>query len=222
MQSCQSLRHCSGRRNARTARGCLRKLHNLLSMAAWAAVGLLIAAACIVAGYVTVQKRGGKFSLRRLDLDKMPCPPARWLVGHVEMLAPNFHRFLSRWANELGGIYRIQIFGMDGVVVSEPVAVGRILGHDHTLRELPKHAIIYQVLDQVWAVVLSSFGIFGRNQNDSHPSLRMFSLLLILDFPVLQLWGDGTVHSIFTDLNTDTWKLVRKAVSSAFSSASTR
>lgn len=35
-----------------------------------------------------------------------------------------------------------------------------------------------------------------------------------------QLWGDGTVHSIFTDINTDKWKLVRKAVLPAFSSNS--
>ena len=111
------------------------------------AIGLVFAAACAVAGYVIVQRRGGQYSIARLDLDNMPTPSPRWLVGHTEMLAPDFHRVLSGWAEMLGTIYRIKVFGQDGVVVSDPAIVAHLLGHDDT--ELPKHAVIYQVLDQV-------------------------------------------------------------------------
>ena len=112
-------------------------------------MALFVACLCILLTYVVVQKRGGKLSLQRLDLDKLPSPPSSWPFGHLGLLAPNFHRVLSGWANDLGTMYRIKIFGMDGVIVSDPVLVGKILGHDHGLRELPKHAVIYQTLDQV-------------------------------------------------------------------------
>ena len=41
------------------------------------------------------------------DLRKMPSPPCAYLGGHLAMLLkPNFHRILSRWAEEYGPIYR--------------------------------------------------------------------------------------------------------------------
>ena len=41
------------------------------------------------------------------DLRKIPSPPCAHLGGHLaRLLKPNFHRILSRWAEEYGPIYR--------------------------------------------------------------------------------------------------------------------
>lgn len=111
-----------------------------------------VAVLCALMTRATLQKRRSKASLRRLDLPKLPRPAGLPIVGNIELLSPNFHRVLSGWADQFGSVYRIQVFGMDGVVVSDPVAVGKILGHDHSTPDLPKHTVIYQVLDQVGQV----------------------------------------------------------------------
>ena len=46
-------------------------------------------------------------------------------------------------------INRINIMGLPGVVVSNPLAVGHVLGHKHGIKDLAKSAVAYQVLDLV-------------------------------------------------------------------------
>ena len=102
----------------------------------------------------------------------------------MQLLRPDFHRVLTAWSKQYGGVYRISILGLPGVVVSEPRAVARVLGRDGALKEVPKH--------------LSSYGQLNL------------------------LWGSAEQYSIFTGLSTDTWRLVRKAVSPCFSSQNIR
>ena len=114
---------------------------------------------------------------------QMPGPPGTFLLGHItQLLRPDFHRVLTAWSVQYGGVYRISILGLPGVVVSEPRAVARVLGRD--LKDVPKHISSYKQLNL--------------------------------------LWGSAEQYSIFTGLSTDTWRLVRKAVSPCFSSQNIR
>ncbi|KAK9840093.1 hypothetical protein WJX74_003186 [Apatococcus lobatus] len=119
----------------------------------------------------------------RLDLDSMPSPPARLFTGHMtQLLAPNFHRVFTAWAQRYGTVYRISILGFPGVVVSDPAVIGQLLGYGTEGGELPKNVDSYQQLDRLW----------------------------------------GGENSIFTDLNTNLQRVVRKATATSFSSSSLR
>ena len=86
----------------------------------------------------------------RLDLDKMPSPPANFLTGHMtQLLAPNFHRVFTAWAQTYGSTYRISILGFPGIVVSDPAIIGQLLGYGTNGGELPKNVDSYQQLDRV-------------------------------------------------------------------------
>ena len=74
------------------------------------------------------------------DLYRIPSPPGSWLWGHLgAMAAPDYHRALTRWAETYGAIYRIRILGLPGVIVSDPLAAGQLLGHDRKTPDVPKH-----------------------------------------------------------------------------------
>lgn len=75
-------------------------------------------------------------------------PPSRPIVGHLlELLSPSFHRTLSSWAGRYGTVYRINILGLPGLVVSDPAIVSQVLGrHGH---DLPKNVQSYHTLDLV-------------------------------------------------------------------------
>lgn len=86
----------------------------------------------------------------RLDLDKLPAPPAKFFTGHMtQLLAPNFHRVFTSWAQTYGTTYRISILGFPGVVVSNPTIIGQLLGYGTDGGELPKNVDSYQQLDRV-------------------------------------------------------------------------
>ena len=91
-------------------------------------------------------------SKSRLDLPRMPGPRGRPLVGNLaDMLRPNFHKVLARWAATYGEVFRISILGLDGVVVASPEAVGAVLGlRGPAGSEVPKHAQSYWSLDVLW------------------------------------------------------------------------
>jgi hypothetical protein len=91
-------------------------------------------------------------SKSRLDLPRMPGPRGRPLVGNLaDMLRPNFHKVLARWAATYGEVFRISILGLDGVVVASPEAVGAVLGLGGPAgSEVPKHAQSYWSLDVLW------------------------------------------------------------------------
>jgi cytochrome P450 len=135
------------------------------------AIGAILA----VLGYLHRQSQGRG----------MPGPPGHPIIGHLlQLLRPDFHRVLSRWAEKYGGVYRISILGLQGVVVSDPEAIARVLGRDRGITEIPKHLASYSQLNL--------------------------------------LWGDVHQHSIFTGPTSETWRLVRRAVSPCFSSANIR
>ena len=88
----------------------------------------------------------------RLDLPRIPGPPGRALVGNLaDILRPDFHKVMARWAVKYGEVYRINILGLDGVVVASPEAVSAVLGMGgHPGTEVPKHAQSYWALDLLW------------------------------------------------------------------------
>ncbi|KIZ01997.1 putative cytochrome P450 [Monoraphidium neglectum] len=65
------------------------------------------------------------------DLDKVPGPWKKaWpLVGNApSLLKPDFHRQFLAWNDEFGGICRIKFFWTDVLLVTDPVALGSIMG----------------------------------------------------------------------------------------------
>lgn len=64
-------------------------------------------------------------------MDKIPGPWKKGLplIGNVlDVLHPGFHRTVVKWADEYGPIYRINVMSRDILVVSDPLAVGAIVG----------------------------------------------------------------------------------------------
>ena len=85
------------------------------------------------------------------DGQQIPGPPGTPLLGHLlQILRPDFHRTLTAWSEEYGGVYRISILGLAGIVVSEPGAIARVLGRDGLTQEIPKHLASYKQLNLLW------------------------------------------------------------------------
>ena len=136
--------------------------------------GSVAAVACVAAAV---------FRRRTLDLSRMPGPRGRWGSGNLaDILQPHFHRVMSRWAAKYGEVYRVQVLGLNGVVVACPDTIQRLFGRGDD--DIPKHVGSYWHLDI--------------------------------------LWSEGRTHSIFTDLATDSWRAVRRAVAPCFSTAAVR
>ena len=118
-----------------------------------------------------------------LDLSRMPGPRGRWGSGNLaDILQPHFHRVMSQWAAKYGEVYKVQVLGLNGVVVACPETIQRLFGRGDD--DIPKHVGSYWHLDI--------------------------------------LWSEGRTHSIFTDLATDSWRAVRRAVAPCFSTAAVR
>lgn len=65
------------------------------------------------------------------DLDRIPGPwrSALPVVGNVlSCLKPDFHHMLADWADEYGGIYRMKFLWRDTLVVTDPIALGAVMG----------------------------------------------------------------------------------------------
>ena len=59
-----------------------------------------------------------------LALSSLPTPPGTWLLGHLKYISlHNHHQVLTRWAAELGGLYRIRL----GFIQVSPACVGTVL-----------------------------------------------------------------------------------------------
>ena len=130
-------------------------------------------------------------SRRRLLLARLPLAPGSlgWLRGHVPLLlAPDFHRSMCRWSDELGGggVFAVALpFGDRGVVVTDPAAVAAVLGARHgcaggeedaagskasggeqlpsyPFEALPKYSPAYGVLDALWGGAPSVFTASGK------------------------------------------------------------
>lgn len=120
---------------------------------------------------------------RLFDLPRMPGPSGHLWTGNLsDILKPNFHRVMARWAAKYGEVFRINVMGLHGVVVACPDTIARLFGRGDD--DIPKHVGSYWHLDI--------------------------------------LWSEGRTHSIFTDLSTDTWRAVRRAVAPCFSASAVR
>ncbi|KAI8464093.1 MAG: cytochrome P450 [Monoraphidium minutum] len=67
----------------------------------------------------------------QLDLDKVPGPWKKALpvIGNaLSLLKPDFHRQFLAWNDEYGGICRIKFFWTDVLLVTDPLALGTIMG----------------------------------------------------------------------------------------------
>lgn len=87
------------------------------------------------------------------DLERIPCPGGKFLIGSAEDLSkPNVHRILTGWANQYGGVYRLKVLWRDLVVVSDPQLVSLILRRDAL--DLPKEPSIFlRTIKVSWRVV---------------------------------------------------------------------
>ena len=101
----------------------------------------------------------------------IPGPKGTPFLGHLqELLRPNFHRVLSDWADVSGGIYKISILGLPGVVVSDPQAIAQVLGRD-TGTAVPKHLASYQQLNLLWGS-LGQHSVFTGTNTDLWRAVR--------------------------------------------------
>lgn len=120
---------------------------------------------------------------RLLDLPRMPGPPGHWATGNLsDILRPDFHRVMARWAALYGEVYKVKVLGLHGVVAACPSTIQRLFGRGEG--DITKHVGSYWHLDI--------------------------------------LWSEGRTHSIFTDLATDSWRAVRRAVAPCFSASAVR
>lgn len=135
---------------------------------------IIIVTICLLV-YVLCSSRGREVSVG----------PAGWpIIGHLPyLLRPNFHRILRSWSDMYGPMYKINVFGMPGIILSDPAAIRTVLCRSKETLEVPKHVTSYKELNALW----------------------------------------GGKPSLFTSEHGDeTWRLVRKAVAPAFSTANVR
>lgn len=86
----------------------------------------------------------------KYDLDKIPGPwrTGKPVIGNaLDLLKPNFHRQMLSWANEHGGVYRMRVFWRNVLVVSDPQAVGAIMGRGDGA--LDKAEVAYGPINQM-------------------------------------------------------------------------
>ncbi|KAF5828281.1 cytochrome P450, partial [Dunaliella salina] len=69
------------------------------------------------------------------------------LGNALEVVRPDFHRLLLEWANKYGGIYRVKVLWMEGLVVTDPAAVAAICGRG--AEGLDKADIVYSPINQM-------------------------------------------------------------------------
>ncbi|KAF5841099.1 cytochrome P450 [Dunaliella salina] len=83
----------------------------------WSKAAAAASAAAMVAGLVYLWKKQKRHSQRA------PGPPGWPLIGHLPaMVRPDVHRILTQWANEYGGIYRLNVAGTMHVISDAKIA----------------------------------------------------------------------------------------------------
>ena len=76
---------------------------------------------------------------RARRLASIPMPEGHWLTGHLSTLKrPDHHLVMRKWADQLGGIYRMRLGPIQAVVVTDPVLIGEALGKNAARLELEK------------------------------------------------------------------------------------
>ena len=89
------------------------------------------------------------FSAKTSKLKHVPGPPGRPLVGHLfYLLQPSYHRTLFKWCQQYGELYRINVLGVQGLVVSCPKIISQLLGQERGTPGLPKLSA-YEELNMV-------------------------------------------------------------------------
>ena len=83
------------------------------------------------------------------DMSRIPSPRKAPMTGHLQdLLEGSYHKLLTTWASELGNIYKLNVLGIEGLVVCDPITIGQILGQERGITGLPKLAAYHQ-LDMV-------------------------------------------------------------------------
>ena len=82
-------------------------------------------------------------------LARIPGPPGQIVFGHLrDLLHRDYHKRLAAWSRDYGPIFRINVMGVQGLVISEPRVIASLLGQDRGVRAVPKLKA-YQELDMV-------------------------------------------------------------------------
>jgi hypothetical protein len=118
---------------------------------AWSCRGTAVAAAWLGAALAAL--RLAAWGRAYLALRRLPGPTGSWLLGQLrEIVRPDHHRTLSRWAAQYGGIYRMRLAFINvrppapapppapraaadapraqAVVVTDPQLIAAVLGKD--------------------------------------------------------------------------------------------
>lgn len=82
-------------------------------------------------------------------LSRIPGPKGHVISGHLRhLLQRDYHRTLACWSEVYGQIFRINILGVQGLVISDPKVIASLLGQDRGVNAVPKLRA-YQELDMV-------------------------------------------------------------------------
>lgn len=87
--------------------------------------------------------------LQQIPFSRIPGPKGHFICGHLnDLLHRNYHRKLASWSTTYGSMYRINVLGVQGLVISDPRTIATLLGQDRGISAVPKLSS-YQELDMV-------------------------------------------------------------------------
>ena len=109
---------------------------------------------------------------RKQRLSSLSGPPGAPFIGNLyDLLRSDFHRVLNHWAEQYGGLYKIDLLGLQGVVVSDPSAIAQILGRVRGSSEIPKHTLSYKQLNLLWGDI-DQYSIFTGHSTELWKTVR--------------------------------------------------
>lgn len=114
-----------------------------------------------VIGLVLLYLLGAPKRRAQLLLDKIPGPKTGYLTKGFD--GSTQHLQLTKWAEEFGKIFKVNLFGTTYVVVSDPELAQKVIGTKTV--DLPKYKQLYRTIDEVlhWRRWPTSFTVPQRD-----------------------------------------------------------
>jgi cytochrome P450 len=147
----------------------------------------------------------------RYDMDKMPGPWKNglpWLGNLFDLVTPDFHRVFLGWSDKYGGILRFSFAGNNCVLVTDPQALGTIMGRGEGA--LDKAAISYKPInfmcdphgnpnlltawaDDAWKVIRKAVAVSFSFQNIKRKFPTVLDRINVLTARLAALGPDASV-----------------------------